>query len=340
MAVVVPFHDAAPTVAATVRAIRAQTAPVRRVLLVDDGSVDDGAAAAAAAAEGDARVEILRRPSRGGEAAALNAALARLFAGPDRPDFLAVVEADVVPEPGWLAAALQAFAAGEDVGGVGGILKGFPEDPWIARLAAYEVEDRFPTFACDVRHVTSAAAVYRWEVFERLGGFREDLVNAGLDSEFNARARAAGYILRFTPEAAARHRYKGTLGGYLSRQFAYGKFRRAAPLLLYPQDRVAALEAAATLLFLAGGALLAALSARAAIWSIACAAAMHLPFIARQWLRRRDPAVLTACFVFPLRYLVAAAGVVRGLAAAGPVPPAPRWPAPAEKNRPGGAQRT
>lgn len=318
VSVIVPFHDDARTLEETLVALAVQTVPPEGVLLVDDGSSDAGPGIARAWAARDPRFRVLAKPA-GGEASALNAGLDALIgraASSEGEAFIAIVEADVALAPDWLEQALGEFDAVGAVAGVGGLLAGDRRDPWIARLAAYEVEERFPSGPADVPHITSAAAVYRRSVLERVGRFREDLLNASLDSELNARIRAAGFRLRFTPAARAAHRYKPTLGRYLARQYAYGRYRRGAPtLFLYPRDRVAGMELLATWM-LGGGAVLflvAGAFAPAATAAGACAA-IHLPFAIGTFFWRRDPAAaLGALAALPLRYAVFGLGALAGL---------------------------
>ncbi len=319
VSILVPFHDDARTLRETLDAIARQTVPPDEIVLVDDGSTDGGGAIARERAARDPRIVVLAK-SAGGEASALNAGLDRVFARP-APEgfeaFVGIVEADVVPAPDWLERLLAALADAPDAAGAGGILAGDPRDPWIARLAGYEVEERFPAVQSDVVHVTSAAALYRRRAAERGGRFREDLVNAGLDSEWNGRLRAAGWRLRFTPEARATHRYKPTLAGYLGRQFSYARYRRGGPdLFLYPRDRLAALEMACTWAFLAAGVGLLLAGLPAWLPAFLAVPAIQIPFALRVLFRRGDlPAALGALAAFPVRYVAAGIGVLAGLAA-------------------------
>lgn len=318
VSVIVPFHDDEPTLEETLAALAVQTVPPEEVLLVDDGSTDRGPEVARAWSARDPRFRVLAKAA-GGEASALNAGLEALIvrAVPSEGEaFVAIVEADVALAPDWLERALGEFDAVGAVAGVGGLLAGDRRDPWIARLAAYEVEERFPSGPADVPHITSAAAVYRRSALERVGRFREDLFNASLDSELNARVRAAGFRLRFTPAARAAHRYKPTLGRYLARQYAYGRYRRGAPtLFLYPRDRLAAVELLATWALGGGTVFLLAVGAFApAAAAAAACAAIHLPLSLRVVFERGDPAAaLGALLAFPMRYAVFGLGALAGL---------------------------
>ncbi len=63
--VVVPAYNAAGTLDATLRSIRAQTYPRLHVVVVDDGSTDETAALAHAHAAEDPRIRVVSQPNRG-----------------------------------------------------------------------------------------------------------------------------------------------------------------------------------------------------------------------------------------------------------------------------------
>lgn len=301
----VPAHNAAATIAATLRSIAAQRpAAPWQLIVVDDGSEDGTAAAAEALRSELVELELLRRPW-GGEAAALNSGLERA-----RGRTVALVEADVELQSGWLER-LSAELEDSTVWGAGGLL--FPAGgPWIARLAGYEVTQRMEGQARYPVHITSAAALYRRSAFEQVGRFREELINASLDSDFNRRLRAAGGRLAFQPRATALHHYKPTLWAYLSRNWSYGRYRAYVPEpKLYPGDTAVRLQAAAAL------ALIPALAA--VPWSAAFLLAavglnliLALPSAARFLMRYRDPAALAYLVVAPLRSLVGGLGFLAG----------------------------
>src|SRR5690348_9788817 len=99
--VIVPARDAGLTLGRTLRALRAQELEGGyEVVVVDDGSADDTAELAAAAGS---PVRLVRQP-RLGPAAARNRGVAEAQASR-----LAFCDADVFPEPGWLAAGVRAL---------------------------------------------------------------------------------------------------------------------------------------------------------------------------------------------------------------------------------------
>ena len=108
IAVLVPAHNEAAGITATLQAIVAQIKPGDRVLVVADNCVDATAAVAAAAG---AEVVARRDASRRGKGYALDFGVRHLAASP--PDVVIVVDADCVVEPGCLhtIASLSAASA-------------------------------------------------------------------------------------------------------------------------------------------------------------------------------------------------------------------------------------
>lgn len=298
---VVPMYNAEATVASTLRSIYRQGAEEFEVVVVDDGSTDGSAEVVSKLG---LPLEVISKPN-GGEASALNEGIKRC-AG----DFVAIVEADVELLPGWLSVLLKEFDDPE-VMGAGGYLMTPEDDPWIAKLAGYEVEMKFEGKQRYPPHITSAAAIYRRRAFELFGGFDERLVNASLDSDFNSRIISAGYKLAYNPEAKARHHYKPRLIPYLKRSYAYARYRPYVKGDLYPSDRLLRYNVA-----------FCGLSAASLVLSpwkpwvflaIPAALLFQVPKAIAMLRRHRDPACLAYPFVAFLRNVVAFVGYIVGL---------------------------
>lgn len=123
-----------------------------------------------------------------------------------RAEILAFLDADCIPDPGWLEAILAAFAADPTGAVLGGAIGVFAETPDRPNLA--EVFDLVYGFRQEVtiaRHGFAATAnlAVRRKVFAAVGGF------AGLsiseDMDWGRRAALAGFPTRFVPQAMVRH---------------------------------------------------------------------------------------------------------------------------------------
>jgi len=299
-----PMYDAEETVGAAIDSILdLRTDHEREIIVVDDGSTDGSVEAIGGTYGG--RVKVVRK-DHGGEASALNEGLTHCTG-----DVIALAEADVELEPDWLGKVLAAFGD-ERVIGAGGTLAAFPEDPWIARLAGYEVEAKFAGKPRHANHITSANAAYRRKAFEVAGQFDEKLLNASLDSDFNSRLIEKGFLLAYVPEARARHHYKPTLIEFLKRQYAYARYRvyvRSAAL--YPADRLLAVNVVLAALLVVSPALI-PVSGWIPLGVLAAAVLLQLPLALGILVRRRDAAAFLSPPVLILRNIVAAVGCAVG----------------------------
>jgi len=121
VSVVLPFRDAAATLAEALRSIAAQTLPAFECLLVDNGSLDSSTATARAAAQRDARFRVLR--SDGGLVQTLNTGIAAA-----RAPLIARMDADDLAHPTRLARQLAALAADPSLAVMSCLVECFPAD--------------------------------------------------------------------------------------------------------------------------------------------------------------------------------------------------------------------
>jgi glycosyltransferase involved in cell wall biosynthesis len=148
--------------------------------------------------------------------------------------FLAFIDADCVPEPGWLAAALTALEAGAKIVG-GAIVDLYPFHP----IAA---SDNLLQFADFPRRRPGSPATYfpacnlgvSPAAWRELGGFPGDLP-AGEDVLFTGRAaKRWPDQVHFVPEMVVRHRGRTRLGAYWRHQETFGFYRGRLGLQLRP----------------------------------------------------------------------------------------------------------
>lgn len=189
------------------------------LIVVDNGSTDE---TARVAAEAGARVigepvpNRCRARNRGAQAVA--------------GKWLAFIDSDCVPEPGWLASLMRAIADAESHTKraliAGPVLPSPPTssvDEYIARRKWVDQEKfltpgrRFsPPFAA-----TANLAVRR-DVYLALGGLDPELATAGEDADLCWRAAQAGWELHYEPAAAVVHYHRSTLGGLWRQSRDYG----------------------------------------------------------------------------------------------------------------------
>jgi GT2 family glycosyltransferase len=205
IAIIIPARDAERVLPATLAALG--DAP--EVVVVDNGSRD--ATAAAAVAHG-ARVVHEPRPSR---------AIARnTGAWATTAERLAFLDADCVPQPGWLAALDRCLDEHALVGGRVIVRTGTPPNTVERFDAAWRFrQDR--TIAEQGWAVTANLGVHA-SLFRDLGGFDERYRHSGEDVDFCLRAGDAGTPPTYCADAAVVHEAESRVGAVVRRGLRQG----------------------------------------------------------------------------------------------------------------------
>ncbi|GAA5121077.1 mycofactocin biosynthesis glycosyltransferase MftF [Haloechinothrix salitolerans] len=147
-------------------------------------------------------------------------------------DLVAFLDADTLPEPGWLDRTLGLFDD-PDVAAVAPRVRGLPGASPIARYEAdHSALDLGPHPATvrpmsRVSYVPTAALIIRRTALAAFGGFDERL-RYGEDVDLIWRLIAAGHTIRYQPEATVWHQPRPTLRAWLRQRHDYGT--SAAPL--------------------------------------------------------------------------------------------------------------
>lgn len=195
--VVIPARNVETTIGQTVREVMAQAAEAPHsidIVVVDDASTDATADACAEAARGALEVTILRRRVRGGPNASRNAGVAEAAS-----DALVFLDGDDRPGDGWLVAMVEALDNDASIVSGSYILEG------VGRVPA-GFDDRRPTAFGYAYAFGGAMAVHR-RLFERVGGFDENIIRGGTEVEFCIRAQALfGARVVSAPGGEVRHR--------------------------------------------------------------------------------------------------------------------------------------
>jgi O-antigen biosynthesis protein len=194
LSVAIPCYNGAVFLAKTIESILAQTHAADELLVIDDGSSD-------ASVEISKRypVQLIQHSQNRGLAEARNTALTAAVG-----DILVFVDVDAWADPTLLAVLVTGYKS-ESIGGVGG--QGIEShirtvaDRW-RRLHA--TQGHGPRQK-DVDYLYGLCMSYRKTVLQAVGGFNPTFSTNAEDVDVGLRIRAAGYRLRYTPEAKVYH---------------------------------------------------------------------------------------------------------------------------------------
>lgn len=204
VSVVIPYYDAQAGLDRVLAALAAQTRPPEQIVVADDGS----AVAPRLDAAGPVPVVLVRQDDLGFRAAGAR----NLGAAAATGEVLVFLDADTVPEPGFLAAITRLPATSPDAVSVGrrrhrdpASGRELPEPGWLRD--AYEASaDLLRADRRSYRYVISAVLALGAGLFAAVGGFDERFVGyGGEDWELAHRLRTAGALLAHVPDAVAWH---------------------------------------------------------------------------------------------------------------------------------------
>ena len=219
VSVIVPTADRPDELRGCVAALTALDHPRERieVIVVDDGgSADLGAAVAA-----NPRMRVVRRPERGGPAAARNTGAAAAGG-----DVLAFTDDDCRPDPGWLRALTAELATTRGAAVGGRTINALAANPYAG--ASQHIQDL--VYAHYNRNPAAASffasnnlALPRAD-FLAIGGFdARRFPFASEDRDLCDRWLASGRTLRYAPRALVWHAHDLDLGGFTRQHLAYGR---------------------------------------------------------------------------------------------------------------------
>src|SRR5690606_16000799 len=163
-------------------------------VLVDTGSADGTGEVLAELTRDDPRFRVLRLDANRGPARARNLA----WRSTERP-WVAFTDDDCIPEPGWLAALLEAGRTAEIVQG-----RTVPvEQPTGTRPGWF---DRSQNIRRWTGRYQTCNLLVRRDWLDRLDGFVETFrIAMGEDTDFGLRAEAAGARTAYADDAVVRH---------------------------------------------------------------------------------------------------------------------------------------
>jgi GT2 family glycosyltransferase len=223
LSVVIPCYEEAAYILSTLAALRtcAGERTDIELLVVDGGSTDATRDLVRPVTGEDARVQLLCH-SRRHTAVSLNLGIQAA-----RGRYVAILGAHARVDAGWIDAVIEALTRHPDAWGVGGVLDTVAEGRTGAAISIAQSSPigvgncRFRTGGQPGYVDTVVFGAYRREVFQRVGGFDEELVR-NQDDEFNIRILAAGGRLYFDPRIRCRYYARSSLGRLWRQYYQYG----------------------------------------------------------------------------------------------------------------------
>jgi len=214
---IIPNWNGRHLLARCLAAIAEQTWRDFQVIVVDNGSTDGSVEWLK---ENCPSVEVIVNQDNRGFAAAVNQAV-QASSGP----YVATLNNDAEPEPGWLEALVQAIECDERVGMCSSKML-FADRPeminstgicvdrvgivWDRRIGELDTNDEQEPV--QVFGACGGAALYRRAMLDQVGGFDQDFFAYLEDVDLAWRARLAGWRGLYVPAARVLHRYSATGG--------------------------------------------------------------------------------------------------------------------------------
>lgn len=223
--ILIVYWNKLPALHECLIALRGQTLRDHRVIVVDNSPSGEASELGSEFPE----AEFCTPGYNAGFAGGNNFGLART-----RTDLVATLNPDAVPESGWLEALVKAAAEHPEAAAFGSlqlmkndrtIIDGAGDCYHVSGLfwrAAHGKPVRATKIAArEIFSPCAAAALYRREPVEKVGGFDDLLFCYGEDVDLGFRLRLAGYRCRLVPEAVVWHEGGASSGGGRSDFAAY-----------------------------------------------------------------------------------------------------------------------
>lgn len=211
VALIIVNYNSGPLLDRCLAAVDAQTRAPERILVVDNASRDGSTACIGHRWMG---VELLSFDENLGFAAANNRGLERC----QESDWIALLNPDAFPEPGWLEALLRAavdypragslascLVQAEDTKLLDGTGDAYHVSGLVWRVGHGLPRDQVSMQRHQVFAACAAAALYKRSSLEAVGGFDESYFCYNEDIDLGFRLRLAGLACWHVPDAVVRH---------------------------------------------------------------------------------------------------------------------------------------
>jgi cellulose synthase/poly-beta-1,6-N-acetylglucosamine synthase-like glycosyltransferase len=215
ISVYIPAYNSAEFLSRALDGLLAQTLPASEILVIDDGSGDATAEIAASYSP----VTLVRHPHNSGLGAARNTGFRTAC-----NELVASLDADCVPDPGWLAGLVRHFDDPKTAGVGGRLIEGNQRtmaDRWRRAHMAQEWGDqllRNPKFLFGCNNMFRKSAV------REAGGYDESMRTNGEDTDMSRRLLDKGWGLLYDPEPRVVHLRHDTMRSILDTYWRWWRF--------------------------------------------------------------------------------------------------------------------
>jgi glycosyltransferase involved in cell wall biosynthesis len=215
ISVYVPAYNSAEFLSRAIDGLLAQTLPANEILVIDDGSSDSTAEIAA----GYPDATVIRQPQNNGLGAARNTGFRAA-----RNELVASLDADCVPDPGWLAGLARHFDDAKLAGVGGRLVEGNQRtaaDRWRRAHMPQEWGEkplRNPKFLFGCNNMFRKSAILE------AGGYDESMRTNGEDTDVSRRLRDMKWDLLYDPEARVVHQRHDTVRSILDTYWRWWRF--------------------------------------------------------------------------------------------------------------------
>jgi GT2 family glycosyltransferase len=215
ISVYIPAYNSAEFLSGAIEGVLAQTHTADEILVIDDGSVD----ATAEKATEYPNVTLVRHPHNRGLGAARNTGFRTA-----RNEFVASLDADCVPDSGWLAGMARHFDDPKVVGVGGRLIEGNQRtipDRWRHAHMPQEWGDQL---LYNPRFLFGCNNMFRKSAVQEAGGYDESMRTNGEDTDISRRLRDKGWDLLYDPEPRVVHLRHDTARSILDTYWRWWRF--------------------------------------------------------------------------------------------------------------------
>lgn len=211
----IPCYNGGRYLEFAIRALLGQTFRPNEIIVIDDGSVDQTREIARGFP-----VRLISHTSNRGLAAARNTAIQNA-----KHEFIASIDADVVPEPTWLESLTQSILEYDAAGAGGRLIEKFtssPADRWRATHMQQDLGSARAviTFSYQQR-LAGFGTIFRKSALARVGGYDERYRSSYEDIDICRKLIGKGYTLIYEPRAIAYHIRRDSVYSVLRSQWGW-----------------------------------------------------------------------------------------------------------------------